>query len=139
MGAIRCHIHTARGVSLVEVMIALAVLTFGVYGVLDLYVNSHRLAQKAGTRTQALYLARARIAELEASRPADLFALAEKENGAFSTGFMAASDMPNFSWRWSLSAQNQVDKMLKLEISVEHTTEKFTPVVLHSYIFAEGE
>ena len=55
--------HNRYGFSLIEVILALAVLVFGIYGVVDLFFNSHRLAQRSRFKTQALYLAKGKMAE----------------------------------------------------------------------------
>lgn len=57
----------SRGFSVVEVMIALVVLVFGIYGVLDLYVNAQRQSERNEYKSLAMYVAKGKLEELKAA------------------------------------------------------------------------
>jgi len=54
-----------RGFSLMEVLIALVVIAFALYGILDLMASNERLSLRAARREVAIELARAKMAELQ--------------------------------------------------------------------------
>ena len=56
-----------RGFSLVEVMIALIVLVFGIYGVLDLYLNAQKQSERNDYKSLAMYVAKGKLEELKAA------------------------------------------------------------------------
>ncbi len=56
-----------RGFSLVEVMIALIVLVFGIYGVLDLYLNAQTQSERNDYKSLAMYVAKGKLEELKAA------------------------------------------------------------------------
>jgi len=127
------------GFSLIEVMIALAVLVFGIYGLLDLFFNSHNLSQRAQARTQALYLAKGKLTELQASGLEPLFDLAEKNNGIFASEFAALPDNQDFEWKWNISNEGLQESTLRLDVVVSSKKFDGTKVNLYSYIFAAEE
>ena len=54
-----------KAFTLIEVVLALAVLVFGLYGVLDLFFHSHRTANRSHLQTQAFFVAQQRVEELK--------------------------------------------------------------------------
>ena len=56
-----------RGFTLVEVMIALVVLVFGIYGVLDLYLNAQKQSERNDYKSLAMYVAKGKLEELKAA------------------------------------------------------------------------
>ena len=56
-----------RGFTLVEVMIALIVLVFGIYGVLDLYLNAQKQSERNDYKSLAMYVAKGKLEELKAA------------------------------------------------------------------------
>lgn len=68
-----------RGVSLVEVMVALAVLTFGVYAIHDQFLATRDLGLSHLDRTRARYLAHQKLEELRAAGHGALAAWAPRE------------------------------------------------------------
>jgi len=56
-----------RGFTLVEVMIALIVLVFGIYGVLDLYLNAQKQSERNDNKSLAMYVAKGKLEELKAA------------------------------------------------------------------------
>ena len=131
--------YTNKAFSLVEIMIALAVLTFGIYGVLDLFTNSHQLSLHASIRTQAIYLARGRIAELQSIDVQQLRALADKGKGTFSCESTPIKSHEDFSCGWKVSREGLNKNMLRLEVTVLSTRFDIKPVILHTYLFASEE
>jgi type IV pilus assembly protein PilV len=51
------HVHPQRGFSIIEVLVALIVLSIGMLGIASLYVDSLRAGRTALLRTQAVFLA----------------------------------------------------------------------------------
>ncbi len=56
-----------RGFTLVEVMIALIVLVFGIYGVLDLYLNAQKQSERNDYKSLSMYVAKGKLEELKAA------------------------------------------------------------------------
>ena len=64
-----CHSDrrpNGRGFSLMEVLLALVVIAFGLYGILDLMASTQRLSLRAQRRAVAIELAGAKMAEIQA-------------------------------------------------------------------------
>jgi prepilin-type N-terminal cleavage/methylation domain-containing protein len=67
MEAVRVHYRPrGRGFSLIEVLLALVILTIGLYGVLDLIISTHNRSARTERRAAAIELARGKMAELQA-------------------------------------------------------------------------
>lgn len=58
---------TARGFTFIEVLVALAVASIAMLGLLGLHLTSLRTADAAQARTEAVFLAQAKLAEASAS------------------------------------------------------------------------
>ena len=54
-----------RGFTFVEVLLALVVLSFGIFGTLDLYSTASSTAARSSNRTQGFFLAKLQLATLE--------------------------------------------------------------------------
>jgi len=68
-----------------EVMLALVVIAFGLYGILDLMAANRRLSHRAAKRAVAVELARAKMAEIRAAgieKVAALWAKSPSPKGA---------------------------------------------------------
>lgn len=61
------RLSCSRGFTVVEVMIALIVLVFGIYGALDLYLNAQRQSERNEYRSLAVYVAKGKLEELKAA------------------------------------------------------------------------
>lgn len=64
--------HRNRGFSTVEMLIAIGVLTFGVYGVYDRFIETGQAMSRQVWRTQSDFAAKQRLAELKAVPLAEL-------------------------------------------------------------------
>lgn len=128
-----------NGFTFIEVVIALAVLVFGIYGLLDLYFSGHNVARRARLKTEALYLAKGKLAELQSAGSQRLFSFAQEQNWDYVSNSTTMSENKNFLWKWSIS-QNGLDKnSLRLGVTVSSTQLKDVSVTLFTYIFASGE
>ena len=125
-----------KGFSLIEVLMALAVLVFGIYGVVDLFVTSHNLSNRAIAQTQAVYLARGKLAELMMVKPEALFSLIEKTNGAYTSEPVTMKTDSPFICTWTLTKDAANPQMLRVDVMV--FSKQFTDAsgALFSYIFA---
>jgi type II secretory pathway pseudopilin PulG len=61
------RLSRSRGFTVVEVMIALIVLVFGIYGALDLYINAQRQSERNEYKSLAAYVAKGKLEELKAA------------------------------------------------------------------------
>jgi len=89
-------IANPSGFSLIEVLIALVVLVFALYGVLDLVASTQRLAFRAQRRAAAVELARAKIAEIQAAGFNSVTALWAKSPGGPSQPFVYPPTLAEF-------------------------------------------
>lgn len=83
----------ADGFTLLEVMVAMAILAVALTAVLGSQSQSVSLASEAKFSTTAALLAQAKIAELEAKKPGDI----ASESGDFEP------DYPGYTWRVSVN------------------------------------
>lgn len=81
-----------RGVSLVEVMVAVAVLTFGVYAIYDQFMSTRDRGLTQLDRTRARYLAHQKLEELRAAGHEALAAW-EPEGDAMAPAYAPFRDM----------------------------------------------
>lgn len=111
-------IHKTKAFTLLEVLVALAVLTMGIGTVIKV----------AGTQaTQLAYLKDKTIALWVANNKVNEIQLDKWPNTGTSTGheFMANQD-----WDWKLKVSNTQDKDLRrLDIEVNHANEDGEPIV----------
>ncbi|MCD6386561.1 prepilin-type N-terminal cleavage/methylation domain-containing protein [Candidatus Sumerlaeota bacterium] len=128
-----------NGFTFIEVVIALAVLVFGIYGALDLYFTGHNVARRARLKTKALYLAKGKLAELQSAGTESLFSLAKKHNGTYKSETAPVSEDQNFLWYWRLNQKGLDEDSLRLEVTVSSKRVKDVSVTLFSYVFAPGE
>ena len=56
-----------RGVTLMEILLALVLLSFGLFGVVDLYMNQSRLVVRSQRQVRAASLAQSYLAQLQAA------------------------------------------------------------------------
>jgi type IV pilus assembly protein PilV len=106
---VRARIHSNRGFSMVEAMVALLVLAVGMLGIAGLYVTSLRASSSALLRTQAVNLAADMADRIRANPTAGAaYAGAAANNGCVGGGAdctpaaLAADDL--FRWQQALAA-----------------------------------
>ncbi len=126
------------GFTLIEVIIALAVLVFGIYGVLDLFFNSQRLGQRSRFRTQALCLAKGKIAQLMAADTDQIFSFAEQSEGRYTSESATISEDDDFMWNWTATREDLDSNTLRIEVNVWKIQQPSTRVNLFSYISSGG-
>lgn len=125
------------GITYIEVLIALVVLIFGLYALLDLYFTSQRLGERAVFKTQSLYLARGKMAELQAAGPDKLFTYFKQHAGDFVTSPATLPESPNFEWQWGLN--QETSDTLRLEVTVARKNFPNSAVKLTAYVIAGEE
>jgi len=118
---------SGRGYSMMEVLLALVVISFGLYGLLDLITTTQKQSVRAHRRAVAVELARARMAELQAagydavaglwakssadpSKPLDY----PPETAAFAAPYKAK----NFRWQAHLVRDAQHPEVIQVEVRV---------------------
>jgi hypothetical protein len=117
-----------KAVSIVEILVAIAILSVGIYGVADLVMNSRKHAHLSSLRVTADAFARLKAAELTAASatPQGAKFLA----GAATKGFwpaetpVAMDGNDAYTWNTKLSPRKETTSTLDAEISVWHTTQK---------------
>jgi len=85
-----------RGFSLIEVLIALVVVVFALYGVLDLVAANQQISLRARRRAVATELARAKMAEIRTAGFGAVTALWDKATSGPSQSFIYPSDPAEF-------------------------------------------
>ncbi len=110
------------GFSLIEILIALAVLVFGIYGVLDLYFNAERLSRRAITRTQAVYLAKGKFAELQAAASfEEQLSQVAQAGETYTSSVKGIGAEKDFQYNWSLTPDEENENAYRLAVSVTST------------------
>ena len=72
--------HSQRGSFLLEALVGIAILSFGILGIVGLQAQSIRWVNDAQYRSEAIYLANATISRMWADNPANLKADYDKAN-----------------------------------------------------------
>ena len=114
----KSHVHKQQGFTLLEVLVALAVLTLGLGTVLKVAGNQVIHSSTLKDKTIALWLANNKANEIQlAEWPA--------------TGRKSGHEMmANQEWRWELKISNTADKDLRrMDIDVYRQNEEDDPVV----------
>jgi type IV pilus assembly protein PilV len=78
-----CHPHrrgNQRGSFLLEALVGIAIISFGILGIVGLQAQSIRWVNDAQYRSEAIYLANATISRMWADNPANLKAEYDKSN-----------------------------------------------------------
>ena len=82
--------RSERGSFLLEALVGIAILSFGILGIVGLQAQSIRWVNDAQYRSEAIYLANATISRMWADNPANLKADYEKTSNG--TGYKALKD-----------------------------------------------
>lgn len=99
----------SRGFTLMEVMIAMAILAIALVAIFQSQSQSASMAAHARFLTTASLLAQSRMAEIEAKNPRNL----QSEDGDFGAEF------PDYRWRLEVR-DTEIDRVKRLEMSVTH-------------------
>lgn len=125
-----------KGFSLIEILIALTVLVFGIYGVVDLFFTSHNLSNRSIAQTQAVYLARGKLAELMTVKPEELFSRIEDSNSVYTFEPILMKTDSSFTCTCNLTRDAANPQMLRIDVMVISKQFKDASASLFSYIFA---
>ena len=118
--------RNTRGFTLLEVMVAMAILAISLVAVFQSQSQSVSMASKARFETMASLLAQDKMAEIEAMKPEDL--------GSGSGDF--GDDFPDYSWRVEVE-ETEIDHLKKIEVTVINEKIKsnnFYRLVLYRFI-----
>ena len=111
------------GFSLVEVIVALAVLIFGLFGVLELYTNSRMILMRSEMKVKAEDLAKNKLEELKSLGYDTL----DNKLGPSSESFLLTSErsefqegIPDYSWKAILTENEDNPGIIAIEISLNY-------------------
>jgi len=110
-----------------EVLLALVVIAFGLYGILDLMAANLHLSQRAQNRGAAIELAGAKMAEIQAAGFGAIEPLLPKLSDESSTAvlyppapdrFQSPYQAEKFYWQARFDRNPQVPEVLNVEVRV---------------------
>jgi general secretion pathway protein I len=102
-------VKTPKGFTLMEVMLAMAILAISLVGVFQSQSQSISMATDSRFLTTAALLAQSKMAEVEAGTALDI----GKQDGDF------GADYPDYSWNLQIS-DTQLAKFKKIEVTVRN-------------------
>jgi len=120
----RPHQH---GFSLMEVLIALVVVTFALYGVLDLIASNQRISLRTQRRAAAIGLGRAKMAEIQTAGFDAVASLLDKGPGGPSQSLVYPSESSEFKapyaakafrWQARFDRNSQQPEVIAVEVRV---------------------
>jgi len=117
--------NSSSGFTLLEVMIAMAILAIALVAVFQSQSQSISMAGQARFATTASLLAQSKMAEVEMMKPADINA----DSGEF------GNDFHDYSWKVDVT-ETQVENVKKIEVTVINkrmTTNNSYRLVLYRY------
>ena len=121
LSAKRYTLYAKKGLSLVEVMLAVSILAFGITGVLRGYASSIVALEAGQYNIDAVNLLKEKMAEVEIMVGEKESLSAESEAGAFAAPFQ------DFSWEWELSPTEAEDLYaLSLTVSSDFNPREFS-------------
>jgi len=123
---LKVKVNSSPGFTLLEVMLAMAILAIALVAVFQSQSQSISMAGQARFATTVSLLAQSKMAEVETMDPGEINA----DSGDF------GDDFPDYSWKVDLS-ETQVENVKKIEVTV--TNERMTlnnsyRLVLYRYI-----
>ena len=140
-GARRKHLGRRRGFSLVEVLVALVFISFGLFGVVDLFVNLTRSAGRDEKQMRAGQLARGYLEQVQASSYADLEAKINqsKDGSLFPAGGSSTAPLDSdFSWNGTLTLENGTPARIRVVVAVSwKNLDTGSSVKEVGYVFAQ--
>ena len=116
----------ARGFTLLEVMIAIAILGIALLGLLGLHHQSLQSVIRAQQSTRASMLAQAVMTEAELERYPDL----GRSNGDFESSF--PGEFPDFRWEREVAASGMFPDVRKVKVVV-----RYGPKLMQSFALIE--
>lgn len=114
----RVPARSRGGFTVVELMVALAILTFGVYAIYDQFLASRDLGRRREADVRGRLLAERRLEELRAAPYDELAALARAGAGASGAGFAAIPDSPGFYVAATVAGAAAGDGSLEIAVTV---------------------
>ena len=118
--------HRARGFTLLEVMIAIAILGIALLGLLGLHHQSLQSVIRAQQSTRASMLAQAVMTEAELERYPDL----GRSSGDFESSF--PGEFPDFRWERVVAASGMFPDVRKVKVVV-----RYGPKLMQSFELIE--
>ena len=124
MSSMRCRDSWILGFTLLEVMVAMAIIAIALMAVLGSQSQSLSLASEAKFGTTAAFLAQGKMAEIEAGKPEDI----TSDSGDF------GEDFPGYRWDLSVNdvtldePEGVSDHLKQIDLTVswgEHDQYKF--------------
>ena len=110
---LKVKVNSSSGFTLLEVMIAMAILAIALVAVFQSQSQSISMAGQARFATTASLLAQSKMAEVETMDPGEINA----DSGDF------GDDFPDYSWKVDVT-EAQVENVKKIEVTV--TNERMT-------------
>jgi len=110
---LKVKVNSSSGFTLLEVMIAMAILAIALVAVFQSQSQSISMAGQARFATTASLLAQSKMAEVETMDPGEINA----DSGDF------GDDFPDYSWKVDVT-ETQVENVKKIEVTV--TNERMT-------------
>lgn len=102
--------HTSGGFTLLEVMLAMAILAISLTAVFQSQSQSISMTGRSRFETTAPLLAQSRMAQIEATSPGDI----HSEEGDF------GDDFPDYTWRLAVS-ETEIENLKKIELLVTNS------------------
>ena len=121
----------ANGFSLIEVLVALCVLAFGMLAMAKLQITSSQASSLATTRTEAIAAAEAKIEELR-----NFTSYSELGNGSDSDNLDGTSAQLTRSWNISETSTNPAYKTLQVSVTWQERSGEEQRVSLRTYVAA---
>ena len=123
---LKVKVNSSSGFTLLEVMIAMAILAIALVAVFQSQSQSISMVGQARFATTASLLAQSKMAEVETMDPGEINA----DSGDF------GDDFPDYSWKVDLT-ETQVENVKKIEVTVINErlrTNNSYSLVLYRYI-----
>jgi general secretion pathway protein I len=121
----------SSGFTLLEVMVAVAIIAIALTAVLGSQSQSVSLASEAKFNTTASLLAQSKMAEMEIKKPEDL----ASDSGDF------GEDFPGYTWQVTLSPvifgspENVADHLSEVEIEISWGEDERYKYIIRQYLF----
>jgi len=121
-------LHSKKGLTLIEVLIAVSILAIGIVGVLQAFAGSVAALEVGQYNVDAVNLMKQKIADVEQM----LF-----EQGNDSVGGGDSGTLEDFIWEWEIQP-TEIENLNELTVIVSHTYNPRT-FLLKSYVVSKKE